>query len=88
MVRSRKKQGPRKNRPKTGRCKSRRKLEQRITTFETTPMDKQGEFIPICTYEPHRGVLKNGEHFRCQRKKCSHYGKLYLSEIKTPYSDA
>ena len=38
-----------------------------------------GKFIPYCNYEKHEGVLKGNWYYLCEKRKCKHYLRLYIS---------
>lgn len=38
-----------------------------------------GRFIPYCNYTQHQGIIINNKHKDCERKKCNHYIRFYLS---------
>ena len=57
-------------------------LEKRL--FKINPIKNGvGKFIPYCNYDKHRGVVKNNNHSECERLKCHHYIRLYISSLDT-----
>jgi len=42
-------------------------------------IDKDGEFIPVCMYEKHPGVVKKSIYYSCVERNCRHL-KRYRSD--------
>ena len=54
------------------------KLEKRLLLMRPIK-NGVGEFIPYCNYEPHKGVIKHNNYTLCEKRKCTHYLRLYLT---------
>ncbi len=54
------------------------KLEKRL--FLMKPIkDGIGRFIPYCNYDFHKGIVKHNHYTICEKRKCRHYIRLYLT---------
>jgi hypothetical protein len=54
---------------------SKRSHSKRILRLELLT-DELGTFLPFCSYQPHRGILKNNYQQTCENRGCRHYIKL------------
>jgi hypothetical protein len=50
---------------------------EKVIKFEPL-IDKDGQFIPYCDFQFHRGILKDNR--KCERNNCRYYRKLYLED--------
>jgi len=55
--------------------KHRGKLETKVKKFRPLK-DANGFYIPFCTYHFHPGISMTPEI--CERRKCTHYLRLYI----------
>jgi len=57
--------------------KSQGKLENRLLLMK--PVENGiGKFIPYCNYQHHKGVVIHNNYKLCERRKCTHYLRLYI----------
>jgi len=55
-----------------------KKLEDRL--FLMKPIKNGvGRFIPYCNYFRHQGIITHNKYINCEKKKCHHYLRLYLT---------
>ena len=53
--------------------------------LENLPQDKNGAFIPICSYRVHRGIAIDTKV--CNTRQCKHCGRIPLDRIIMPYQE-
>jgi hypothetical protein len=56
--------------------KKRDGLASKVMKFNF-PRDQDGEFIPYCDFQHHRGIVLRT--YVCEQRQCTHYRKFYLN---------